>query len=127
MNSVQMVGNLACDIEIREFSSGLVRGRSLIALSRFKRDGTDYVRIVLWNRTATNAAKYLRKGSRVAIFGHLNSEFYEGKASPESARSNLRLDTEVVVDRIEYLSPRRHDDDDGGQTSEERPPRKSAR
>lgn len=121
MNSVQMVGNLARDIELREFAGGHVRGRSLIALSRYgKREGTDYVRIVLWNKQATNAAKYLRKGSRVAVFGHLNSEFYERKgAAPGSP--DVRLDTEVVVDRIEYLSPRPAGDD------EDSPPRKSAK
>src|SRR5438034_7360784 len=104
MNSVQMVGNLARDVELREFSGGLVRGRSLLALSRYgKREGTDYVRIVLWNKQAANAAKYLRKGSRVAVFGHLNSEFYERKGA-DAQSPNVRLDTEVVVDQIEYLS-----------------------
>ncbi len=122
MNSVQIVGNLARNVELREFAGGMVRGRSLIALSRYgKRDGTDFVRIVLWNKQATNAAKYLRKGSRVAVFGHLNSEFYERK-SAGSESPDVRLDTEVVVDRIEYLSPRPAGDDD-----QDSPPRRGAK
>ena len=121
MNSVQMVGNLARGVEIREFSGGLIRGRSLIALSRYgTREGTDYVRIVLWNKQAVTAARYLRKGSRVAVFGHLNSEFYERK-NATSDSPDVRLDTEVVVDRIEYLSPRPAGDDDDA------PPRKNPR
>jgi single-strand DNA-binding protein len=115
VNSVQMVGNLARDIELKEFNGGLTRGRSLLALSRYgKREGTDYVRIVLWNKQATNAAKYLRKGSRVAVFGHLNSEFYERKGA-NPASPDVRLDTEVVVDRIEYLSPPPSTDDGDGR------------
>ena len=49
---------------------------------------------------ALNAAPYLGKGSRVGIVGHFDSEFYERKNGGGSG-----LDTEVVVDQIEYLSP----------------------
>src|SRR5215471_4399041 len=103
MNLVQMIGNLARAVEIKQYGAEeeKVYGRTLIALSRHgKKDGTDYVRIVLWGRMALNAARYLSKGSRVGIVGHFDSEFYERKNGGGSG-----LDTEVVVDQIEYLSP----------------------
>ncbi len=103
MNLVQMIGNLARAVEIKQYGAEeeKVYGRTLIALSRRgKREGTDYVRIVLWGRMALNAARYLGKGSRVGIVGHFDSEFYERKNGAGSG-----LDTEVVVDQIEYLSP----------------------
>ena len=103
MNLVQMIGNLARAVEIKQYGAeeDKVYGRTLIALTRRgKREGTDYVRIVLWGRMALNAARYLGKGSRVGIVGHFDSEFYERKNGNGSG-----LDTEVVVDQIEYLSP----------------------
>src|SRR5215471_1730559 len=72
MNLVQMIGNLARAVEIKQYGTeeDKVYGRTLIALSRHgKREGTDYVRIVLWGRMALNAARYLAKGSRDANQG----------------------------------------------------------
>ena len=103
MNQVQLIGNLARAVEIKQYGTEeeKVYGRTLIALTRRgKREGTDYVRIVLWGRMALNAARYLGKGSRVGLVGHFDSEFYERKNGGGSG-----LDTEVVVDQIEYLSP----------------------
>ena len=98
-----MIGNLARAVEIKQYGAeeDKVYGRTLIALSRHgKREGTDYVRIVLWGRMALNAARYLGKGSRVGIVGHFDSEFYERKKG-----AGTGLDTEVVVDQMKYLSP----------------------
>ena len=80
MNYVLLIGNLARGVEVKQLSGEMVIGKSLVAVSRYgKREGTDYVRIVLWGKHAVNAAKYLSKGSRVGIAGHLSSEFYERK------------------------------------------------
>jgi single-strand DNA-binding protein len=101
MNTVNLVGNLARDVEVRQLSGDNVIGKTLLAISRYgKREGTDYIRIVLWGKHAINAGRYLRKGSRVGIVGRLSSEFYERKSG-----AGTGLDTEVVVDQIEYLSP----------------------
>ena len=101
MNKVMLRGNLARGVEIKDLGNGQLVGKSLIAVSRYgKREGTDYVRIVLWGKQAMNAAKYLAKGSSVSIVGRLRSEFYEQK----NTDGQVRLNTEVVVDEIEYLS-----------------------
>ena len=103
MNQVQLIGNLTRAVEIKQYGHGedQVFGRTMVALTRHgKREGTDYVRIVLFGKMALNAARYLGKGSRVGIVGHFDSEFYERKNGGGSG-----LDTEVVVDQIEYLSP----------------------
>jgi single-strand DNA-binding protein len=55
---------------------------------------------VLWGKQAVNAVRYLEKGSSVGIVGHLRSEFYEGRDGKS------KLDTEVVVEEIQYLSRR---------------------
>jgi single-strand DNA-binding protein len=55
---------------------------------------------VLWGKQAVNAVRYLEKGSSVSIVGRLRSEFYEARDGKN------RLDTEVVVEEIQYLGRR---------------------
>ena len=107
MNRVELIGNLGRAVEIKQLSSGKVVGRTLLAIDRVgKREGTDWVRLVLWDKTATNAARYLAKGSKVGVSGHINSEFYERRPKDGGdGPADVRLSTEVIVDQIEYLSP----------------------
>jgi single-strand DNA-binding protein len=107
MNRVELIGNLGRAVEIKQLASGKVVGRTLLAIDRVgKREGTDWVRLVLWDKTATNAARYLAKGSKVGVSGHISSEFYERKPKDGGdGPADVRLNTEVIVDQIEYLSP----------------------
>jgi single-stranded DNA-binding protein len=61
--------------------------------------------VTLWDRQAQAAARYLDKGSRIAIQGRLHGDYVpvRGQAEGEAKRTQLRL--EVIVDRITYLSP----------------------
>lgn len=76
---------------------------------------TEYYRVSCWNRQADNAAKYLRKGSKVGI-----------SASSISARAykdrngEARCSMEVPADDIEYLSGK--SDDQQEQTQQAAPP-----
>jgi single-strand DNA-binding protein len=111
MNKVVLMGNLARAVELRELGGGKTIGKTVLAVSRFgrggERKGTDWVPIVLWDRQATNAARYLGKGSRVAIEGRIHGDFVPRKGAGEGERPAVRLVVEVVVDRITYLSQTR--------------------
>ncbi len=105
MNNVMLLGNLATGVELKNIAGDRQVGRFLLAVSRYGKKGTDFVRVVTWNKSAANAAKYLDKGSKVCIVGRLSSEFYERKVDK---KAETRLTTEVVAETIEYLSaPRR--------------------
>jgi single-strand DNA-binding protein len=101
-NQVTLIGNLAGDPERRELSGGHVVARVLLAVDRGwgRESKTDWVRVVFWNKQAESAVRYLSKGSKVAIAGHLRSEFYKVKGTEDQSR----LDTEVVIDQVTYLS-----------------------
>jgi single-strand DNA-binding protein len=101
-NEVRLIGNLARDLELKTLNGGHIVARALLAVDRgWGRDSeTDWVRVVFWNKQAEAASKYLGKGSKVAISGRLRSTFYEVKGS----EGQTRLDTEVVVDQVQYLS-----------------------
>jgi single-strand DNA-binding protein len=107
MNNVQLIGNLGRAVELRELGGNKVVGKSILAVSRMNkgtRTGTDWIPVTLWDRQAQAAARYLDKGSRIAIQGRLHGDFVPVKgAEGDGKKTQLRL--EVVVDRITYLSP----------------------
>jgi single-strand DNA-binding protein len=78
------------------------QGRSelLLAVDRgYGREAeTDWFQVICWGRTAENAAKYLEKGARVSISGHLRGDFYQAKDG------TTKRSTEIVADSIQFLS-----------------------
>lgn len=70
-------GTLARNPELREVGEKRQpRAELLLAVDRgYGRDsGTDWYQVVCWGRTAETAARYLEKGSRVSITGHLRGD-----------------------------------------------------
>ena len=108
MNNVQLIGNLARAVELRELGGNKVVGKSILAVSRTQRGvrvGTDWIPITLWDKQAQAAAKYLEKGSRIAVQGRLHGDYVAAKGQGEGEPKRSRLVLEVIVDRITYLSP----------------------
>lgn len=100
MNNVSLIGNLTRDPEIR-WSNDLAIARFSIAINRVPgRDGqdrgTDYPNIVVFGKQAENCEKYLAKGRKVAIQGHLQTGSYEKDGKKVYT-------TDVVADRVEFL------------------------
>jgi single stranded DNA-binding protein len=108
MNRIMLMGNLARAVELRELSGGRVVGKTILAVSRMRkaeRVGTDWIPITLWDRQAQSAARYLDKGSRVAVEGRLHGDYVPVRGGAEGEPKRTRLALEVIVDRITYLSP----------------------
>lgn len=104
MNKVTLIGNLTRDPEQGATPSGTSYCRFSIAVSRrfANADGNrevDYFNITAWKGLADNCAKYLKKGSKVAIIGTLQNRSYEDKAG------NKRTVTDIVSEEVEFLSP----------------------
>jgi single-strand DNA-binding protein len=119
MNTVHIIGNLGRAVELRELGGGKVVGKTLVAVSRMRkgeRVGTDWVPITLWDRQAQSAAKYLDKGSRVAVEGRLHGDYVPVKGGEGEAKRS-RLVLEVIVDRITYLTPARRAGEASGGVS----------
>ena len=125
MNNVQFIGNLARAVELRELGGGKVVGKSILAVSRTSkgtRTGTDWIPVTLWDRQAQAAAKYLGKGSRIAVQGRLHGDYVPVKGQSEGEAKRSRLVLEVIVDRITYLSPMKRPGETGaGETGEAKP------
>ena len=105
MNSVNLMGHLTGDVEVRFTPNGNPVANFGIALNRRYRQGeevkeeTTYVDLVAFNRTAEIAKEFLGKGRPVAIEGRLRYRTWETEGGGK--RSKL----EVVVNQL-HLMPR---------------------
>ena len=98
MNSVQLIGNLATDVELRDVADNKKVASFLLAVDRGSRDGgADFVWITAWDRQAELCDEYLAKGNRVAVDGRLKSRTWEQDGRRRDA-------VEVVARRVEFLS-----------------------
>jgi single-strand DNA-binding protein len=101
MNTVNLIGNLATDVELREVGEDKKVATFVLAVDRPGQDrGADFVRIATWDRQAEVCDQYLAKGKQVAVDGRLRSRSWE------DAEGKRRSAIEVVANRVQFLSPR---------------------
>ena len=107
MNKVFLIGNLTRDPELSTTGSGVSFCKFTLAISRsYSRDGkreTDFLPVVVWRAQAENCARYLKKGSKAAVCGSVQTRSYE---TPDGSR---RYVTEIAADEVQFLSTRSDD------------------
>jgi len=107
MNSVNLIGNLTREIELRYTPDGsAVCDLGLAINERVKRgdqwvDSPVFVDCTCWGRTAEIASEYCEKGSKVGIVGRLQLDQWDDKQTGQK-RSKIK----VVVSRLELLGDR---------------------
>jgi single-strand DNA-binding protein len=100
VNAVQLIGNLATDVELKELADGKRVASFVLAVDRASKDGgADFVRISVWDRQAELCDQFLHKGDRAALEGRMRSRSWE---APDGTR---RSAVEVVASRVEFLTP----------------------
>jgi|HubBroStandDraft_6_1064221.scaffolds.fasta_scaffold1093673_2 single-strand DNA-binding protein len=115
MNSVHLVGKIASDIRVQEFT-GKTKASFLLAVPRPVRDSEpDFVRCETWGKQAENLVKFNQKGSRIAVTGHLRSRFY----NPDGGTKGGQLMAAVVAEEIVYLQSRRPGAAENSATTQE--------
>ena len=103
MNSVELIGRLTRDPEVRYTSGSQMAVASFtIAIDRPQRqDGgekqTDFPRITVFGRQAETCEKYLKKGRMVAIQGRIQTGSYTNK------NGDTVYTTDVVANRVEFI------------------------
>jgi single-strand DNA-binding protein len=105
MNKAILVGNLTRDPESKQIPSGISCATFTIACNRrfVNQQGVreaDFINCVAWRQTADFVLRYLRKGSKVAVDGTIQTRSYDAQDGSK------RYATEVVVDHIEFASAR---------------------
>lgn len=102
MNSVQLLGNLARDPDIRFTKTGRAVARFTVACthtyipngSTEAREFTDFVPCVAWGNLAETCGNNLSKGSRVFVEGRFTTRSYETQDGQK------RYITEVVANFV---------------------------
>ena len=105
MNTVQLIGRLTKDPELKYTQGQMAICKFSMAINRGKDAkgndlGADYPRITVFGKQGENASKYLAKGRLVGIQGRITTGSYEDK------NGNKVYTTDVVADRVEYLEYR---------------------
>ena len=102
MNSVNLIGRLTTDIEVKYTSVTQTAITNFsIAIDRpSKVDGqkvTDFPKVVVTGKQAENCEKYLRKGQKVAVEGEIHTVSFEKNDGTKV------YTTEVFARRVEFL------------------------
>ena len=102
-NRIVLIGRLTKDPELKYTpANGVAVATFTLAVNRrFAQQGqqkeTDFIPIVVWRAQAENCAKFLGKGSLVALEGRLQLRSYEDR------EGQRRTATEVVADSVQFL------------------------
>ena len=100
MNSVNLIGRLTRDPETKNGSITITN--FTIAIDRAKKqDGTqetDFPRIVCFGKTAELAERWLRKGARVGISGHIQTGSYTNQAGDKVYTTDVICERLTIID-----------------------------
>ena len=108
LNQVVMVGRLTRDAELRYTPAGKANATFAIAVNRRTKRGDEWTEeasffdVIVWDKIAESLAKYLLKGSQVAIAGELRQERWEKDGQKHSR-------VQIVSDAIQLLGGKRDD------------------
>lgn len=103
MNSVNLLGRLTRDIEIKLTTNSKKFATFCIAVNAGK-DLTYFIDCIAWEKTAENIGNFFKKGDRIAITGILTSRTYD------DSEGNKKKVTEVLVNQFDYCSNKKSEE-----------------
>lgn len=111
INKVMLAGNLTRDPDPRAMADGTfvlglgvaVNDRHFNKITNQWEDRPNFIDCTMFGKRAQSIFPYLAKGSKVALEGHLRW------SSWETEQGDRRSKIEVIVDEIEFMSPRQED------------------
>lgn len=106
VNNVVLVGRLVRDVDLRQTSTGKEMTCFTLAVNRnFKNEqgeqAADFIGCVAFGKTAENMARFLRKGSLIAVEGRISTRNFQGNDG------KTVYVTEVVASSITFLESKK--------------------
>ena len=99
MNSINIIGRITSEPELKTTQSGITVCSFTLAVKRPRvKDTTDFLPVVAWRQSAEYISKYAHKGSMAAVSGVLTTRKYE------TSNGDKRTAYEVVADNVSVLS-----------------------
>lgn len=118
LNKVTLIGNLGKDVEFNTLSDGISVAKFSLATSESYRDKqgqikteTEWHSIVLWQKLAELAHKYLKKGSSIYLEGKIKTRNYEDKTGVKRYVTEIIGDQLLMLDRTENTDTAKADID----------------
>ena len=117
MNKVILMGRLTRDPEVRytQGDNAMAIARYSLAVDRrFKRDGepdADFINCVAFGKSGEFAEKYLKKGTKVAVVGRIQTGSYTNKDGQKV------YTTDVVVEEQEFAESKNSGSSDNNQSA----------
>lgn len=103
-NSVQLIGRLGKDPEVRTFDSGKkVATFSIATTDTYKNQkgekvqDTQWHNLVIWGKLADIAGQYLKKGKEIAVEGKLVHRSYETSAGEKKYITEINVSDMVML------------------------------
>ncbi|MBU6137327.1 single-stranded DNA-binding protein [Clostridium tertium] len=105
MNKWVGIGRLTRDPELNfAAGTGTAVARFTLAVTRpFKKDETDFINCIAFNKRAEAIAQYLTKGRQLAVTGSIRTGSYDAKDGTK------RYTTDIVVDSFEFIGSNKND------------------
>ena len=107
-NKVIMMCRLTRDPEVRYSNDNKAVANFTLAVDRrFKRDGdpdADFFFCTAFGKTAEFAEKYLKKGTKIVLDGHLQNDTYEKDGQKKTT-------TKIMVDSCEFAESKSQSND----------------
>lgn len=101
MNSVELIGRLTRDPELRKAASGTSIFKFTLAVNRrFKQPGqpdADFIFCTAFGKTADIMCQYLHKGSLIGVTGRIQTGSYDNQ------QGQRVYTTDVIIDNFEFL------------------------
>jgi single-strand DNA-binding protein len=102
MNSINLIGNICNDLELKATPNGKYVCSFNVAVRRpFSKDITDFIPVICWDKQAETISKYAHKGTKVGITGMLTTRKYQDK------NGNNRTAYDVVANNVLFLDSKR--------------------
>lgn len=97
LNLCHFIGRMVKDPEVRQAGETSVCNFTLACgWKTSSKDGTEWVRVVAYNKLAEIIGEYMKKGSQMYISGRMSTRSYEKDGQ-------TRYSTEVIADRMQML------------------------
>lgn len=116
MNSVNIIGRICKDPELRRTQDGTACCSFTLAVKRPKvKDTTDFHNFVVWQQGAEYLCQYGHKGDLVGVTGYLTTREWTDKDG------NKRKSVEVTCDNVELISNKRNSEAGSKKEQTEKP------
>lgn len=120
LNQVNLIGTVGNDPEVRTLQGGAkVASLRLATTEKYKdRDGnkheeTEWHNIVIWNKSADFAEKYIHKGSTLFVSGKLRTRQWTDQSGSKRYSTEVVAEVIQLLDKMQRQAPVQETQDDG--------------